>query len=127
MAKTYGIFDRWATLSTRAQLVVMIIVAAAVVGLLAMATLGGGSEPGSALAASACVSVVDGGREVANGSRSMQSYLGLLADKEGEMRSAVSLNDRYRPLLAAIVGLRSALTSGGDVGPHAELLASECG
>jgi hypothetical protein len=127
MGKTYGIFDRWAELSTRTQLVLMIVLAGAIVGFLAIVMSAEGREPGSALAASACVAVVDGGREVANRSRSMQSYLALLADKEAEMRSAVALNERYRPLLAAIVGLRSALTSGGDVGPHAELLGSECG
>ena len=127
MAKTYGIFDRWAELSTRAQLVVMIAMVGAIIGVLAIVMSSEGREPGSALAASACVAVVDGGREVADRSRSMQSYLTLLADKEAEMRSAVALNERYRPLLAAVVGLRSALTSGGDVGRHAELLASECG
>lgn len=84
-------------------------------------------QPGSALAASACVAVVDAGREVASGSRSMSSYQGLLADKENDMRSATTLNERYRPMLQAIVSLRSAPVSGGDPAPAARLLASECG
>lgn len=124
---TYGLMDRWRSLSVRTQIVVMLVFVAGLVGLLYLVANTDGTEPGSALAASACVAVVDAGRETAAGSRSMSSYLALLSDKEGDMRSAVALNERYRPLLVAIVSLRTALTAGGDPGPAARLLASECG
>ena len=119
--------ERWRQLSTRLQLAIMLVIVGSIMGALYLGMTAESAPPGGALAAEACVKVVDAGREAARGVRSMTSFLSVVESQERPARSAANLNARYQPIAEAIVSLRSALVTGGDVGTPSRFLASECG
>lgn len=115
----------WQSVPTAGRIVLAVIAAVVILGVIATSKQGGSTTAGT-LSASACIRVVDAGREAANGQRSTTSFLGVLAGAEGDARSAADENSRYAPILEAIVSIRDGLTRGASVSAELSFLAGQC-
>jgi hypothetical protein len=110
-------------LSTGKRLAILVCSLVVLFVVVGWAVSRGGTTAGT-LSAKACLDVVDAGREAAVGSRSLASFLSVVKSAESDARAAADMNERYRPILTAIVEMRDALEGAGETGPPSRYLAS---
>lgn len=124
---SYGLMDRWRALSTKTQLLVMVVVTAAVGFVI---YLGAPSDPDSEsptrAGLAACVDAMQAMNSASDKSRSVTDASGSMAAAGERLAPVAADYPRLATVVLAIEQARKEVVAGQPNGPFGQALAREC-